>query len=77
MLVIFYYFVLFCFFWCLVDSLFLYFIYINSFYFLRKNIYYLLFGWGEYLVKNVLKGESCNKKILIVVDCKMEKFLIE
>ncbi|XP_022792542.1 adhesion G protein-coupled receptor L3-like isoform X2 [Stylophora pistillata] len=35
-----------CFSWCLVDSLFLYFTHTNSFHPLRKNIYYLLLGWG-------------------------------
>lgn len=51
-----------CFSWCLVDSLFLYFTHTNSSHPLRKNIYYLLLGWGEYLAKNISKGESCNKK---------------
>lgn len=66
-----------CFSWCLVDSLFLYFTHTNSSHPLRKNIYYLLLGWGEYLAKNVSKGESCNKKIPIAADCKTEKFSIE
>ncbi|KAJ7392707.1 hypothetical protein OS493_010359 [Desmophyllum pertusum] len=35
-----------CFSWCLVDSLFLYFNHTNSAHPLRKNVYYLLFGWG-------------------------------
>ncbi|KAL9963693.1 hypothetical protein ACROYT_G027224 [Oculina patagonica] len=35
-----------CFSWCLVDSLFLYFNHANSAHPLRKNVYYLLFGWG-------------------------------
>lgn len=35
-----------CFSWCLVDSLFLYFTHTNSSHPLRKNVYYLLLGWG-------------------------------
>jgi len=35
-----------CFTWCLVDSLYLYFNHTNSAHPLRKNVYYLLFGWG-------------------------------
>lgn len=66
-----------CFSWCLVDSLFLYFTHTNSSHPLRKNIYYLLLGWGKYLAKNVSKGESCNKKIPIAADCRTEKFSIE
>lgn len=37
-----------CFTWCLVDSLYLYFNHTNSAHPLRKNVYYLLFGWGEF-----------------------------
>lgn len=39
-----------CFTWCLVDSLYLYFNHTNSSHPLRKNIYYLLFGWGFPLI---------------------------
>ena len=38
-----------CFTWCLVDSLYLYFNHTNSSNPLRRNVFYLLLGWGEFL----------------------------
>lgn len=35
-----------CFMWCLLDSLYIYFNQTNSSHPFRKNVYYLLFGWG-------------------------------
>ena len=37
-----------CFSWCLLDSLYIYFNHTNSSHPIRKKVYYLVFGWGEF-----------------------------